>query len=108
MLTNLRTGTNKLRIETGRWKRPVEKPEERICRQCNNAEIEDEKHFILKCEKYRDLRDEMLTKFAPSLKTRSHDEQWSFLMGEAKKPRQTHEVIKVFVRRAMKRRVPEE
>ena len=38
LLTSVRVGTNKLRIETGRWKRPVEKPEERVCIQCEKGD----------------------------------------------------------------------
>ena len=40
LLTSIRTGSNKLRIETGRWKRPREKEGERICRMCKSEEVE--------------------------------------------------------------------
>ena len=56
LLTAVRTGTNKLRIETGRWKRPVERKEDRVCIQCGNGEVEDERHFILCCNRFQDLR----------------------------------------------------
>ena len=43
ILTKLRTGICKLRIETGRYKKPRKEPvEERVCRICRSGEIEDE------------------------------------------------------------------
>jgi len=56
ILITLRTGTNKLRIETGRWKRPVEPVDERKCLVCVHEDIEDEKHFMLFCRGYAHFR----------------------------------------------------
>ena len=50
----MRSGTNSLRIETGRWKR--EAVEDRICVLCGTAEVEDENHLITACAMYYDLR----------------------------------------------------
>ena len=57
--TSIRTGSNNLRIETGRWTRPKEKIEDRLCMECMNGSIEDEKHFLIECEIYDDLREKM-------------------------------------------------
>ena len=46
----LRGGTNKLRIETGRW--VGEREEERVCNVCLCEVVEDEKHFLLACPRY--------------------------------------------------------
>jgi hypothetical protein len=47
-LAQLRFGILPIHLETGRFNR---KPlEERLCYICNNNEIEDEEHFLLKCE----------------------------------------------------------
>src|ERR1700722_19076850 len=46
-LTMLRGGTNKLRIETGRWR--GESQEERVCKVCLCEDVEDERHFLLAC-----------------------------------------------------------
>ena len=62
-ITKLRGGTNRLRIETGRYemintengKRNL-MAEERLCTLCKNNEIEDERHFIEKCDYYYDER----------------------------------------------------
>ena len=56
-LTMLRGGTNKLRIERGRW--VGEREEERVCRVCGCEEVEDEKHFLLGCSRYVRERVEM-------------------------------------------------
>ena len=56
LMTRLRSGTNFLRIETGR--REGLRSEERKCWfGCN--ETEDEKHFLMKCHLYDDLREQV-------------------------------------------------
>jgi hypothetical protein len=106
-LTRIRTGTSPLRIETGRWKRPVEKLEERICLQCESGDIEDEKHFILHCQKFKDLREEMFGKISTTLNNLGVEQQWKTLMSEIEKPKNIDECLKVFVRKAIERRKPE-
>ena len=56
-LTMLRGGTNKLRIETGRWE--GEREEDRVCNVCLSEEVENEKHFLLACPMYASERVEM-------------------------------------------------
>lgn len=58
LLTMLRGGTNRLRIETGRWKKiPVE---QRICQICLSCDqVEDEAHFLLDCGVYNVVRERM-------------------------------------------------
>jgi len=54
-LTKLRTSSHILRIETGRWKKPVKEPlEERKCTVCNA--LDDEYHFMLECKLHNELR----------------------------------------------------
>src|SRR5690606_37517769 len=52
LTTRLRSGTNFLRVETGRYEQ--ESVEERLCGLCNM--IEDEKQFLLDCELYDNIR----------------------------------------------------
>jgi Reverse transcriptase (RNA-dependent DNA polymerase) len=59
-LVKVRGGTNRLRIEQGRYVK--EAKEERTCVLCNNGRIEDEKHFILECQTYEELRGKMWRK----------------------------------------------
>ena len=58
-LTKLRTGTNRLRIEKGRWEKLL--PEERTCVFCDSKAIEDEKHFMLFCPTYEGVRQKLWT-----------------------------------------------
>ena len=48
MLAKLRGGTAELRVETGRWNGLKKK--ERICKQCTMGKVENEEHFLLRCE----------------------------------------------------------
>ena len=50
-LTKLRLSNHELAIETGRYLRPVKKPEERICPMFK-LEMEDEYHFLTLCPAY--------------------------------------------------------
>jgi hypothetical protein len=54
LLAKFRLGILQLHIETGRFTQT--KLEERVCRICNNGNIEDELHFLCTCVKYDDLR----------------------------------------------------
>ena len=52
-MAKLRCGILPLEIETGRWRSaPVE---ERLCKLCND-DIENEIHFLFKCNRYTDRR----------------------------------------------------
>ncbi len=54
----LRAGCLPLEVETGRRHRPQPVPlQDRICKMCHSNEVEDERHFMLKCNLYVDLRD---------------------------------------------------
>ena len=39
------------------------RPEERICNFCNNNEVEDEIHFLVKCDYYLHERNELFERF---------------------------------------------
>jgi hypothetical protein len=56
-LVKLRGGSNRLRIEQGRYRK--ETVEQRICEVCDSKEVENEEHFMLNCHAYRDLREKM-------------------------------------------------
>ena len=51
-LTQFRLSSHQLEIERGRYKKVKEA--ERKCIHCNSNEIEDEIHFRIKCDKYRE------------------------------------------------------
>jgi hypothetical protein len=57
LISQLRTNSHQLRCETGRWKIPKKAWEERVCVLCTSGKVEIEKHFILKCESFKDSMD---------------------------------------------------
>ena len=65
VISKLRNGTLPIAIETGRFRKtPLQ---ERLCGQCNNQSIEDEKHVLLHCNAYLLERQRMLAKIAEKL-----------------------------------------
>ena len=57
-LAQFRCGILPLRIETGRFRN--EAIGNRTCCFCNNGEVEDETHFLLKCNFYDEFRANLL------------------------------------------------
>ena len=55
--TSLRTGSNVLEIDQGR--RQGLEAEFRFCTRCDFKAVESEKHFILECSNYNDLRNNL-------------------------------------------------
>lgn len=112
ILTGLRSGTNRLRIETGRWRRPREAVEERVCLSCMEAEVEDEKHFMLHCRAHEALRDKMfrdiytVSQGKYNLAQADPGTRWQVLMkgGEGIFRQPIFECVKIFARAAMGRR----
>jgi hypothetical protein len=51
-----------LEIETGCYTTPKTPLENRLCKQCNLSEIEDEEHFLINCPKYNLHRKELFRK----------------------------------------------
>ena len=54
-MSKLRLGILPIRIETGRYLRPIVPENERFC-YCNSGDIESEEHILFVCEKYETLR----------------------------------------------------
>src|SRR5689334_8213862 len=96
-------GSNKLRIETGR--REKEQVTQRICRVCMSGEIEDEKHFMIDCYAYEDLRSLMFERMFENEIERelSREKKWEKVMS-SNASKETSEHVKEYVRKAIKRR----
>ena len=60
-MTRLLVSSHSLRVETGRWTRPVTPRNERKCTNCNK--IEDECHFLLECSRYSQIRKKFIPKY---------------------------------------------
>ena len=83
-MTRIRTGTNHLEIEIGRHKKMERHL--RLCRQCENKEVENEKHFLIRCTKYEMLRQQLFDKIERisnnkwKLKNLNDDDKFIFLL----------------------------
>ena len=57
-ISKLRCSDHSLEIEKGRHKKGITRnqPHDRLCTLCKNEEVEDEEHFLLKCDVYNSLR----------------------------------------------------
>ena len=51
-----RSGTLPLAYETGRYSRSPVPVDDRPCVYCNSGRVENEKHFLMECNLYDDLR----------------------------------------------------
>lgn len=114
LITSLRSGTHKLRIETGRY--VDEAREERVCEMCGGDHIEDEKHFLTDCRAYEDMRAVMYNKIRITSEGALHlatelDQDWlaKFLLGDVD-PRgmarnaEIQKIVGGYVLRAMSKR----
>ena len=82
-LTKLRVGSHNLQIEKGRHSIPYKEPCERICKYCANKDIEDEKHFIMSCPLYSQLRNNLFKKVSsqyPIFNVYDIDEKFVWLL----------------------------
>ena len=59
-LIRFRCGNHKLMIETGR--RFGIPHDERFCRDCDQNDLGDEFHFVMKCTKHDDIRNKFIPK----------------------------------------------
>ena len=60
VLSKFRISNHKLRIETGRYSRPLIELEDRVCNHCFSDDIETEEHFLITCNFYNYSRKPLL------------------------------------------------
>ena len=83
-LTQLRVGAHKLQIELGRHSVPYIDPAERICKNCDLGDVEDEFHFMIKCPLYNRLRQVLYEKITckfPIFEMYDHRNKFIWLLG---------------------------
>lgn len=73
LIAQLRTNSQQLRCEIGRWKMLKEVWEERVCIFCFARKVETKKHFILECEAFKGNRES----YADTLAVSSWDNLFS-------------------------------
>lgn len=87
----LRISAHKLYIERGRYTKPKTPIEKRLCLFCNLNEVEDEFHFLMKCDLYSQLRSPFLDKLRLFLDIdKLNDRELFFFLLQS----QEHDVIK--------------
>ena len=84
-IARLRLSSHDLHIETGRYLSGPKRlePKDRLCKQCNIIECEDEFHFIMKCKLYENLRIECfsrLSKLDAMFDLFNEDEKFLFMI----------------------------
>ena len=98
MLVRIRSGTNNLRIETGRYERPKIVEKFRICKICTET-TEDEEHFLRHCTAYNDIREE----FVKEIGGEDNDDRITKILFGVGKIDNLNKAIR-YIRRAMARR----
>ena len=81
LYAQFRCGILPLSIETGRYTNTS--AEERVCTTCSNGDVEDEFHFVLVCEAYREDRNLLFEKLnveAPNILHMTFPEKFQFLL----------------------------
>ena len=61
--SKFRMASHQLRIVTGRYGNNRIERNQRLCNICNSGEIEDEYHFLIICDAYKDIRVKYLKKY---------------------------------------------
>lgn len=59
ILSNFRCGSLPLAVETGRYTKPTTPLCDRLCQFCYGRSIETEQHFLIDCNFYSDIREEL-------------------------------------------------
>ncbi len=86
-LSQTRCGILPIRIETGRYTSPKTPEHERICPVCDSEEVENEIHFVTKCELYTSLRNTLYTKaceYVAEFNNLSNEDKFVLLMTHEK------------------------
>ncbi len=87
-LARFRTSSHRLRIETGRYDKPITPVENRKCRHCDLDALEDELHFLLVCPLYSTERRVLIDKcneFFTDFDTLNNNDKFKLIMGNKDK-----------------------
>ena len=79
-VARLRMSAHRLAIETGRHVKSKICKEERICKNCDLEEVEDESHFLLKCPLYFQQRTTLMRTILSYTTSVSQEELFIILM----------------------------
>jgi hypothetical protein len=88
-------------------KKPALPREQRLCQFCKNYQIEDEFHFILKCEKYSNLRTTFFSAIDFIDTSHLNDEElFTFIMSFNKRDTEVINQVLYYVNSAFQLRFP--
>ena len=79
-IARFRMSSHTLAIETGRHAKPKIAKEERKCRYCNLDDVEDEKHFLLKCPLYNEERLSLFSSVVLNVSAMSQGDVFVYLL----------------------------
>ena len=99
-LASLRCGVAPLHIETGRYSQLS--VDQRTCLICVSGSVETEKHFLMSCNFYADLRNELFLKAQSShdmFLGWSMDDRFKYLMSNSNKVRHTAKACHLMLQR---------
>ncbi|XP_071136614.1 uncharacterized protein [Mytilus edulis] len=83
LFLNFRCGSLPLAVETGRYTKPTTPLCDRLCLFCNNNFIETEQHFLIDCNFYSDIREELfnyINALNNTFNAFNSDEKFDFIM----------------------------
>ena len=82
--TKLRISAHNLMIEMGRYTKPTTPVDQRLCHFCAINSVEDEMHFVTKCDLYKTEREDLFNELncilAFDLKNMDCNDQFKFIM----------------------------
>ena len=82
-IAKFRTSSHTLAIETGRHTKPITPQQRRTCKQCTSGAVETEKHAVLSCDAYNNVREpflETVKNVKPDLLQQSITEQYKYIL----------------------------
>ena len=101
-IARFRMSSHTLGIETGRHAKPKIAKEERKCRYCNLDDVEDEKHFLLKCPLYSEERLSLFKSVVLNVSAMSQGDVFMYLLS-SKEPT-TVKALGIFLHNAFMKR----
>ena len=87
-LTRYRLSDHSLAIETGRHRQTWLPREDRLCSLCSRGQVETELHFLLHCDRYKEIRDSFGPKISdkyPEFGQISDESALQYILGEKPK-----------------------
>lgn len=97
-MAQFRCGILPLRLETGRF---VGEPEyQRISKMCDSGQVENELHFLLDCQFYNELRNQLLSGLNATVLNLNSSEKLKLFLSEY--PRKNSSILSTVISKTQK------